>query len=121
MSEATTAAPSRAAASAKLPLPAATSSTSWPADTAQASHERRGGRLEQPRQVGVVAQAPDLGLPLLQLRDVHGAEDRLPPVQEVAPGIWHWTARHPRIGMDVSSYSCSATWACCWTRSRRRR
>jgi hypothetical protein len=25
-------------------------------------------------------------------------------VQEVAPGIWHWTARHPRIGVDVSSY-----------------
>jgi glyoxylase-like metal-dependent hydrolase (beta-lactamase superfamily II) len=25
-------------------------------------------------------------------------------VQEIAPGIWHWTARHPRIGMDVSSY-----------------
>jgi len=22
----------------------------------------------------------------------------------LAPGIWHWTARHPRIGMDVSSY-----------------
>jgi hypothetical protein len=25
-------------------------------------------------------------------------------VEEIAPGIWHWTARHPRIGMDVSSY-----------------
>jgi glyoxylase-like metal-dependent hydrolase (beta-lactamase superfamily II) len=25
-------------------------------------------------------------------------------VQEVAPGIWHWTARHPRIGIEVSSY-----------------
>jgi hypothetical protein len=25
-------------------------------------------------------------------------------VQEIASGIWHWTARHPRIGMDVSSY-----------------
>jgi hypothetical protein len=25
-------------------------------------------------------------------------------VEEVAPGIWHWTARHPRIGIDVSSY-----------------
>jgi hypothetical protein len=23
---------------------------------------------------------------------------------EIAPGIWHWTARHPRIGIDVSSY-----------------
>jgi hypothetical protein len=36
-SEATTVAPSRAAARAKLPSPAATSSTSWPADTAAAS------------------------------------------------------------------------------------
>lgn len=26
------------------------------------------------------------------------------PVREVAPGILHWTARHPRIGIDVSSY-----------------
>ena len=25
-------------------------------------------------------------------------------MQQVADGIWHWTARHPRIGMDVSSY-----------------
>jgi len=25
-------------------------------------------------------------------------------VEEIVPGIWHWTARHPRIGMDVSSY-----------------
>jgi hypothetical protein len=25
-------------------------------------------------------------------------------VEEVAPGIWHWTASHPRIGIDVSSY-----------------
>ena len=25
-------------------------------------------------------------------------------MQEVAPGIWHWTARHPQIGIDVSSY-----------------
>lgn len=24
--------------------------------------------------------------------------------QEIAPGLWHWTARHPRIGHDVSSY-----------------
>ncbi len=23
---------------------------------------------------------------------------------EVTPGILHWTARHPNIGMDVSSY-----------------
>lgn len=25
-------------------------------------------------------------------------------MEEIAPGIWHWTARHPKIGMDVSSY-----------------
>jgi Metallo-beta-lactamase superfamily len=25
-------------------------------------------------------------------------------VREIVPGIWHWTARHPRIGIDVSSY-----------------
>jgi hypothetical protein len=25
-------------------------------------------------------------------------------MQEIAPGLWHWTARHPRIGIDVSSY-----------------
>jgi glyoxylase-like metal-dependent hydrolase (beta-lactamase superfamily II) len=25
-------------------------------------------------------------------------------MQEIAPGIWHWTAPHPKIGMDVSSY-----------------
>jgi hypothetical protein len=25
-------------------------------------------------------------------------------VEEVAPGIWHWDARHPRIGIRVHSY-----------------
>lgn len=25
-------------------------------------------------------------------------------MREIAPGIWHWTARHERIGVDVSSY-----------------
>ena len=25
-------------------------------------------------------------------------------MQEILPGIWHWTQRHPRIGIDVSSY-----------------
>jgi hypothetical protein len=25
-------------------------------------------------------------------------------VQEIAPGLWHWTARHEHIGTDVSSY-----------------
>ena len=26
------------------------------------------------------------------------------PIRELAPGIVHWTAKHPHIGMDVSSY-----------------
>lgn len=25
-------------------------------------------------------------------------------MKEIAPGLWHWTARHPRIGIEVSSY-----------------
>lgn len=25
-------------------------------------------------------------------------------MEEIAPGIWHWAARHPRIGMRVHSY-----------------
>jgi hypothetical protein len=25
-------------------------------------------------------------------------------VEEIDPGLWHWTARHPHIGMTVSSY-----------------
>lgn len=25
-------------------------------------------------------------------------------MEELAPGIWHWTGRHPRIGIDVHSY-----------------
>ena len=25
-------------------------------------------------------------------------------MQEIAPGLWHWTARHDQIGIDVSSY-----------------
>ena len=25
-------------------------------------------------------------------------------MREIAPGIWHWTAEHPRIGIEVSSY-----------------
>lgn len=28
----------------------------------------------------------------------------LASVQEIRPGIWHWTARHERIGVEVSSY-----------------
>ena len=30
--------------------------------------------------------------------------DMLASMQEISPGIWHWTARHERIGADVSSY-----------------
>lgn len=25
-------------------------------------------------------------------------------MEEIAPGLWHWTARHDHIGFDVSSY-----------------
>ena len=25
-------------------------------------------------------------------------------MNEIAPGLWHWTAKHERIGVDVSSY-----------------
>ncbi|MDT5029675.1 MAG: hypothetical protein QOE61_6633 [Micromonosporaceae bacterium] len=28
----------------------------------------------------------------------------VPTVNELAPGLWHWTSRHPHIGSDVSSY-----------------
>lgn len=31
----------------------------------------------------------------------HGYPHR---VREIAPGVWHWTARHEHIGVDVSSY-----------------
>jgi len=33
---------------------------------------------------------------------------RLEGVQEIAPGLWHWTARRRSIGMDVSSYYLQA-------------
>ncbi len=26
------------------------------------------------------------------------------PPREILPGLWHWTASHPKIGIDVSSY-----------------
>jgi hypothetical protein len=29
-------------------------------------------------------------------------------MQELAPGLWHWTARHPHIRSDVSSYYLEA-------------
>ena len=57
-SEATTLAPSRAQASAKLPSPAATSSTSWPAETAHASHSVGRRRRELAREDGVVPEPP---------------------------------------------------------------
>ena len=28
-------------------------------------------------------------------------------MEEIAPGLWHWTARHPKIGVEVSSYYLS--------------
>jgi hypothetical protein len=28
-------------------------------------------------------------------------------MREIAPGLWHWTAHHERIGIDVSSYYLS--------------
>ncbi len=28
-------------------------------------------------------------------------------MREIAPGLWHWTARHPKLGKDVSSYYLS--------------
>ena len=28
-------------------------------------------------------------------------------MKEIAPGIWHWKAKHPKIGMEVSSYFLS--------------
>jgi len=28
----------------------------------------------------------------------------MPVMHELAPGIWHWTAPHPNIGVEVSSY-----------------
>ncbi len=32
------------------------------------------------------------------------AEGVVCAMEEIAPGIWHWTARHPRIKIDVSTY-----------------
>jgi glyoxylase-like metal-dependent hydrolase (beta-lactamase superfamily II) len=29
-------------------------------------------------------------------------------VRQIAPGVWHWTARHDHIGIDVSSYYLEA-------------
>lgn len=29
-------------------------------------------------------------------------------MQEIAPGLWHWTKRHPHIGVEVSSYYLAA-------------
>lgn len=29
-------------------------------------------------------------------------------MREIAPGLWHWTRRHPHIDMDVSSYFLAA-------------
>ncbi len=35
----------------------------------------------------------------------HGKRTRLSGhMQEIAPGVWHWTATHPNLGKPVSSY-----------------
>lgn len=34
-------------------------------------------------------------------------EDSLRAMREIVPGLWHWSARHERIGVDVSSYYLS--------------
>ena len=59
---------------ARLPLPAATSSTSWPAETAQASARARARRLELLRERRVVAARPLCLGALLQLLDVHAGQ-----------------------------------------------
>ncbi len=33
-----------------------------------------------------------------------GAKSTLGHMQEIVPGLWHWTARHEHMDMDVSSY-----------------
>src|SRR5437660_4353667 len=33
-----------------------------------------------------------------------GPNDYARAVREISPGIWHWTARHEHIGVEVSSY-----------------
>ncbi len=35
---------------------------------------------------------------------VPGAYVTVCAMREIAPGLWHWTAAHERIGMEVSSY-----------------
>jgi hypothetical protein len=48
---------------------------------------------------------PATSTPLLTpTRSERGAGVRLRAVEEIAPGLWHWTARHDQINMDVSSY-----------------
>ena len=73
------------------------------------------GRVAEPDELGVVAPTR------LTQRAVVGAGTRrdeqqqqrdrdreetgyVPPMHELAPGIRHWTARHPKIGVAVSSY-----------------
>ena len=37
-------------------------------------------------------------------RQPSGASRKLSRVRELAPGLWHWTAAHSKIHIDVSSY-----------------
>jgi len=72
-SEATTRAPRLAAATARFPVPAATSSTSIPRLDPAGLHQRHGGRLERPGQFPVVPQRPHALLDVLDgLRIGHG-------------------------------------------------
>ncbi len=41
---------------------------------------------------------------LLPLASSHRGGIASAPMQEIAPGLWHWTARHDHIGAEVSSY-----------------
>src|SRR5439155_10391836 len=56
-----------------------------------------------PRRPLHLAGAPArVGLPRRQV--VAATAIRVEAVRELAPGLWHWTARHEHIGADVSSY-----------------
>jgi hypothetical protein len=40
----------------------------------------------------------------LSATEADGDRDSVRSVQEVLPGVFHWTARHPKIQIEVSSY-----------------
>src|SRR5438034_3229078 len=53
---------------------------------------------------------PAAGLDRLQPSGIHrlGLRVRLTAMQEILPGVWHWTAFHEPISTDVSSYYLDA-------------